>query len=264
MPAPPEKRLLINSRLNVGMQAHGYPELCLAVSGNCALDVPGGRIPLSSGAVAVLMPGAEHCEGWARRGQSYVLLWLRLTERSPLVFVSVYMGDACWESVVSMTIGPRHTRNVLGCLTSGLSVMDHLPALRLALLAGLTEMLQEQSEPSVSRGGKRCQVAEPVAAVVRYCEDHLDQPLNVRDIAGILRLSPNYLNTLFSRELGCGIHQYLTRLRMDRAWELCEEPGLLIKQIAFEVGYRDALHFSRAFKRHHGCAPRAAQQKLQR
>ena len=51
-------------------------------------------------------------------------------------------------------------------------------------------------------------------------------------------------------------YQFLTRLKMNQAAKLLEDPGRLVKQIAADLSYRDAFHFSRAFKNVFGVSPR--------
>ena len=43
---------------------------------------------------------------------------------------------------------------------------------------------------------------------------------------------------------------------MNKAAELLDHSDLLVKQVSAEVGYEDAFHFSRVFKRFLGISPR--------
>jgi len=51
--------------------------------------------------------------------------------------------------------------------------------------------------------------------------------------------------------------QYLKRLRVHRAAQLLDTTNLPIKDIAGEVGYQDALYFSRVFRQVHEQSPMA-------
>ena len=91
--------------------------------------------------------------------------------------------------------------------------------------------------------------------VQTFIENHLDEPLSLQDIARLARMSPNYLNRLFSTHTGEPIHKHLTRRRMEKAMRLRIDTNLLVKQIALMVGYDDPLYFSRAFFKYHGRWP---------
>jgi AraC-like DNA-binding protein len=46
------------------------------------------------------------------------------------------------------------------------------------------------------------------------------------------------------------------RLKMIRATELLQSPGVLVKQVASQLGFGDPFRFSRAFSRVIGVSPR--------
>ena len=95
------------------------------------------------------------------------------------------------------------------------------PALRLELaLRWLAQNLQEH---------------DPVAALCEY-----------------LQLSPVTLNRLFRTHLHECVSAYHTRIRMERAGQLLKHDGVAVKEVAYELGYRHANDFSRAFKRFTG------------
>jgi AraC-like DNA-binding protein len=78
----------------------------------------------------------------------------------------------------------------------------------------------------------------------------------LRDIARATQVDEAYLCRLFRRYDHQSPHELVTRLRMNRAVELLNDPRLLIKQVATEVGYADPFHFSRTFKRMYGVSPK--------
>ena len=50
-------------------------------------------------------------------------------------------------------------------------------------------------------------------------------------------------------------YQFLLRLKMNLAAERLQNPAALVKQVAAELGFADAFHFSRAFKKVLGVSP---------
>lgn len=84
---------------------------------------------------------------------------------------------------------------------------------------------------------------------------HLDQPLNLDQLARHLAISRSHLSRRFSSETGMTLRQYLQALRMQHAASLISERKLPVSTAALEVGYQSLGHFSAAFKRHHGCLP---------
>jgi len=90
----------------------------------------------------------------------------------------------------------------------------------------------------------------------RYIEDHHVQLTQLQEIPQECGVSEAYLCRLFQRYDRQTPYQFLTRLKMNQAAKLLEDPGRLVKQIAADLSYRDAFHFSRAFKNVFGVSPR--------
>jgi AraC-like DNA-binding protein len=89
----------------------------------------------------------------------------------------------------------------------------------------------------------------------RHIDRNYLQLRTVEEVARACHLTPVYLSRLFRRFAQVGPHQYLMRLKMNRAAALLFQHELLVKEVAAEVGFADAFHFSRAFKRAYGISP---------
>ncbi len=62
-------------------------------------------------------------------------------------------------------------------------------------------------------------------------------------------LSPEYLSRIFKSEIGKSPYTFLIELRINKAKELLENTDTPIHIVALQVGYSDAYHFSKQFKR---------------
>jgi len=83
---------------------------------------------------------------------------------------------------------------------------------------------------------------------------HYNEEMKLERLAALAGLSVNHFLRTFKRQFGTTPMGYMTRLRMNRAKQLLFSPDT-IKTIASQVGYRDELYFSRAFKKSEGIAP---------
>lgn len=98
----------------------------------------------------------------------------------------------------------------------------------------------------------------------RYILDHLLEPITVREIAESVGRHPNYCGMVFRREKGCGLQEYIHRLRLEHAVNLMREGDLTIGEIALQSGYHDIYYFSRVFKNIKGVSPSAYAANLMR
>ncbi len=98
-----------------------------------------------------------------------------------------------------------------------------------------------------------------VSAVCRTVRDYIDQnfgsKVTLESAAKEAYVSPNYLSSLFKKELGIKFSDYLTEVRMKKAKELLGELGYSIEEIATMVGYRDAAYFCNVFQKKYGVSP---------
>lgn len=93
---------------------------------------------------------------------------------------------------------------------------------------------------------------------VRWMEQHLNVPAPMRLLGEYLQISPATLKTLFREKAGTSPQACFQRLKFQRAEKMLIEKKMPVKAVAFELGYRHANDFSRAFRLFVGHSPRAA------
>jgi AraC-like DNA-binding protein len=93
----------------------------------------------------------------------------------------------------------------------------------------------------------------------QYIAGHFADPeLSPAAVADALGVSLRYLQLLCQRE-GTSPFRLIQEQRLQRAAQLLTDPrhaGRAITDIAFGVGFKDASHFTRAFKNRYGIGPR--------
>lgn len=95
-----------------------------------------------------------------------------------------------------------------------------------------------------------------VQQIMKYMESHYREKISLDQIAENMYLSPFYISKLFKSETGDTPINYLISLRMEKAKELLDRnPALSIQEAAAQVGYEDAYHFSKLFKKYYGLSP---------
>lgn len=89
---------------------------------------------------------------------------------------------------------------------------------------------------------------------VRHMEEHMAEPITVREVAQELGLSVSYLHKLFAR-CGTSFSAYLTDCRLRRAGQMLRESDEKIYTVAAACGYQDTRYFSKIFQKHMGVKP---------
>jgi len=97
---------------------------------------------------------------------------------------------------------------------------------------------------------------ERARAAMHHMEMHGAQELSLDDLARATGLSPFHLLRVFRQAIGITPHQYLMRVRLQRAIALLRDTRLPVIEVAYASGWTDLSNFNRAFRRELRCSPR--------
>lgn len=100
-----------------------------------------------------------------------------------------------------------------------------------------------------------------VQQVAEIIEREYSAALTIEDLAGRVYLSPNYLRALFKEKKGCTVHEYLTKIRLQKAVELLRDKKLKIHDVARQVGYDNTSYFCTFFYKSQGVTPNEYRKK---
>lgn len=81
------------------------------------------------------------------------------------------------------------------------------------------------------------------------------QAITINSLSDQVYLSPNYLRSIFKEKTGMTIHDYLTRIRLNKAKELLADDSLKVQDIAQRVGYESTSYFISLFLKSQGVTP---------
>jgi AraC-like DNA-binding protein len=93
---------------------------------------------------------------------------------------------------------------------------------------------------------------------VRWMEQHLNAAAPMRLLGEYLQVSAATLKCLFRDQVSMSPQSYFQRMKFKRAEKMLVEKKMPVKAVAFELGYRHANDFSRAFRLFAGRSPRHA------
>lgn len=88
-----------------------------------------------------------------------------------------------------------------------------------------------------------------------YIHAHYKDNIRINDIAAYIGIDRSYLTNIFKNSLELSPQEYLLQFRLNRASELLQNTNEKISHIAIEVGYQDAMAFSKIFRKYKGISP---------
>lgn len=90
---------------------------------------------------------------------------------------------------------------------------------------------------------------------IAYIRHHLDQNVNLQQVAKFVHLNPNHFSEVFKRETGQSYTEFVTRERMELAARILKTSDLKVSEVAGKVGYEDIKYFGQQFKKYTGQTP---------
>ena len=103
--------------------------------------------------------------------------------------------------------------------------------------------------------------SEPVRQILVTIDASISGDLSLKRFANELFLNTSYLSSLFKKETGMTLTDYVNENRINTAKRLLKSTTLSIQAIASAVGIPDIHYFTRLFRRETGLSPREYRKK---
>ncbi|MFT4007151.1 MAG: AraC family transcriptional regulator, partial [Lacrimispora sp.] len=101
-------------------------------------------------------------------------------------------------------------------------------------------------------GGKNANLCKEVS---KYISENYTDDITLNELADKFYISPNYLGTLFKKNLGIGIREYQTTIRLEQADTLIASGKFKLYQVAQMVGYSNYEYFRKIYCKYKGKNP---------
>jgi AraC family transcriptional regulator len=99
---------------------------------------------------------------------------------------------------------------------------------------------------------------ERVNRAIDHVTRHLAEPLRLEDVAKVACFSPYHFHRVFRSMMGETLHDFVSRLRLERAlFLMARAKRFRLTDIALHCGFGSSSEFSRSFKALYGVSPRS-------
>ncbi|MFA6961288.1 MAG: AraC family transcriptional regulator [Opitutaceae bacterium] len=244
-----------------GMSYHFKPEIHFQLEGESEFIMPGSRLLLLGGEMAIvpaLVPHRLETASQPGTGRRMVVGFYSSA-------VSVHYASA---GQATEAMGFYQTSRLRQLVELTELLVDYhqgnrphsaptVQALELALLWMLVDLLDDEV-PETSLDSNR------IFQVKWLVHSHLSNPeLSVTFLADQMRVSAGYLSHLFGSGADGSLIQYIHQQRVTRAIEALGSNKLSVSEIAWACGFTDPGYFGRIFRKQTGMTPQAYRKKLE-
>jgi AraC-like DNA-binding protein len=106
------------------------------------------------------------------------------------------------------------------------------------------------------RKNRQTKYSKPINHCINYIFNHLYEHLTIGNLAELNNMHPNYLSSLFKKEVGVSLPEYVQRSKIDEAKSLLTFSDYSISKISSLLNYNDQSHFTKTFKKFTGITPK--------
>jgi AraC-like DNA-binding protein len=258
---------------NDQMHRHIFFELVYIVSGTATHHLEQDTTQLRAGDYFIIDTGSIHCYRDVRNFEIINCLFLpeyidRALTDCPSLSSLLYNQVLRFGLPVNIQTADRIFHDSEGVVGQIIRKMEqeyaakgtgYLELLRCYLTQVLVCAVRASEEAERIRTPHRA-----TTAIVEHLRCHYTEPLSLDELSRKLNYTPQYISSLFHKDTGMSLQEFLQRIRIEEACRLIEQGEQQMVRIAQKVGYGDVKHFARVFRRIKGVSPREFRSEIKR
>lgn len=214
--------------------------LIYTVNGKGVLETNDSKYSLSQNSVIILPPRTQMKYYTEQKTASWEFYWLNLKgERILSTVEKLWQDNRCF--VRNISLSERFFESILKEASSEIE--------RSAFIGEIIDRILSEAIFNTS------QKKSTADHILSYISDHYTEQIDLKKLSENFFISQNQIIRIVSTRTGYTPHEYLTRLRLNKACELLQFTATPIMDIGRSVGYSNNSHFSAVFRRIYGISP---------
>lgn len=240
---------------------HDFVELSIVVSGQVPYHLEGKDYTLKKGDILISNPGFYHVER-PKEDSKFSQLHIGINNFKLSKIRDNYIDNKGRGPILTLK---KYESEILKCCdeiikeekSKKLGYPLVLKSLVMKLLILLYRDIEDDSanEEVYHCSFESTEKQNIVKSIMEYMSSNYMEDISLDKISKNMYLSPVYISKIFKEETGDSPINHLIKIRLAKAEQLLKEKSMPIKAVAQSVGYNDAYHFSKLFKKYYGISP---------
>ena len=113
------------------------------------------------------------------------------------------------------------------------------------LLEILTLVIRCSENTEGFSSGSIKEISSSLEDALYYINAHYTDKITLSEAAEVACMSPNYFSTVFKKEMEIGFSEYITKLRLKKAYDMQKNTDMNISQIAYMCGFSNMSNYYR-------------------
>lgn len=249
----------INTPNCVSLHWHQYYEIELIIEGEGTQIINSFEVPICPGTITVVSPEDFHR--------------IESKNNAPLKIVNLcVVPEVLSEDLISLL---RHQPTPYIFTMSEKDANEFVAShAELAAFEGTTDALEDaicrkkielillkliktvsKNESYLTKKPSHTLASTTLQPVINYINEHYSESIRREDLANIVHLSPSYFGDIFKKNLGISVVDYITDVRMRKAYSLIRHTSMPIHEIVQSVGFNSPSLFYRKFYEYYKVKP---------
>jgi len=237
------------SDFEIKRRTYPYYVLEVPTKGRCSLEIRNKWYELKKGSIGSFTPGVRHHYKCDKNNPMEHIFIAFTGSDAPLLLKKSSLGKG---NVVSLLKPSDILYLAEAILKKGLEKTElshqlccvYLKALLLELGSDLA--LSGHSDTLAMESYRKCR---------KYIDENFSSIFSPTEVARECSINIRYMSRLFKKYSDITPHEYIMRLKLNKAGSLLLITNLSVREIGYLIGFEDPYHFSRNFKKFHGLAP---------
>lgn len=105
---------------------------------------------------------------------------------------------------------------------------------------------------------------EKLQKIISYINVNIydSELLKIENLAEQFHLSPNYISSFVKKHTGFSVKQHIENYKLATAEAFLKQSNFNINEISSKIGFNDASHFNKFFRKHKGISPKNFRKKI--
>lgn len=238
---------------------HDYISFFCILEGTCCVKLKDKNFIVEKDDLCIIPPNQLHQIVPYDKKKNYSIIWFAIDDISSRIHISSHTKENGYKVITGVDVKEgnlvkNNLKRIISELTEKEFYYEWIIKIYLAEIFIL--LIRKVRNISDKKSSHKIWYKKLMSEAIDFIKNNYMSDIMLDNIAGFVRLTPNYFSSLFKQYTGMNVSEYLMRFRVNRAKKMLDGSKLSIKEISELVGYSDQYYFSRIFKKLEGISPK--------